>query len=236
MTPVYAAVAKRQSIVVESVLNTINRNKMKFVINPHREPSPRGSGFTFFIAMVAFYIAVTFFCLFLCSGCASSKRMERYSGRDSTIYHHIYDTTRIVVAVTRSETKHSSTETKSGKQIFFAEGGGTYNDQTGEATNVSSVISDTHTASETDSTALYRAELDAVQARCDSLSEVCKTYASQLETERTVPKRTGYDRFCSWWFWITAILLLIKVAAWIMEKFPTTAPYIILIRRFVPFL
>lgn len=209
---------------------------MKFVINPRREPSPRSSGFTFFIAMVAFYIAVTFFCLFLCSGCASSKHMERYSGRDSTIYHHIYDTTRIVVAVTRSETKHSSTETKSGKQIFFGEGGGTYNDQTGEATNVSSVISDTHTATETDSTALYRVELDAVQARCDSLSEVYKTYASQLETERTMPKRTAYDRFCSRWFWITAIWLLLKVAAWIMEKYPVTAPYIFTIRKFIPFL
>ena len=209
---------------------------MKFVINPRREPSPRGSGFTFFIAMVAFYIAVIFFCLFICSGCASSKHMERYSGRDSTIYHHIYDTTRIVVAVTRSETKHSSTETKSGKQIFFGEGGGTYNDQAGEATTVSSIIFDATSTTETDSTAHYRAELGAMQARCDSLSEVCKTYASQLETERTVPKRTGYDQFCSRWFWITACLLLLKLAAWIMEKFPTTAPYIILIRRFVPFL
>ena len=113
---------------------------------------------------------------------------------------------------------------------------GTYNDQTGEATNVSSVISDTHTATETDSTALYRADLSAERARNDSLSEVCKTYASQLETERTMPKRTGYDRFCSWWFWITAILLLIKVAAWIMEKNPTTAPYIFLVRKFVPLL
>ena len=179
---------------------------------------------------------VIVFILCILTSCASTKHMERYSGRDSTIYHHIYDTTRIVVAVTRSETKHSSSETKSGKQIFFGEGGGTYNDRTGEATNVSSVISDTHTATETDSTALYRAELDAVQARCDSLSEVCKTYTSQLEMERTVPKRTGYDRFCSRWFWITAILLLIKVAAWIMEKFPTTAPYIIVARRFIPFL
>lgn len=181
-------------------------------------------------------VAIVLLFAVVVSSCASSRSMERYSERDSIIYHHIYDTTRIVVAVTQSETKHSSTETKSGKQIIFGEGGGTYNDQTGEATNVSSVISDTHTATETDSTALYRAELDAVQARSDSLSEVCKTYASQLETERTVPRRTGYDRFCSRWFWVTAFLLLLKLAAWIMEKFPATAPYIILIRRFVPFL
>lgn len=181
-------------------------------------------------------IALTVILCLLFPGCASSKRMESSTGKDSTIFHHVYDTTRIVVAVTRSETKHSSTETKSGKQIFFGEGGGTYNDQTGEATNVSSVISDSHTATETDSTALYRADLAAERARNDSLNEVYKTYASQLETERTMPKRTAYDRFCSRWFWITAIWLLLKVAAWIMEKFPATAPYIILIRRFVPFL
>lgn len=183
-----------------------------------------------------FHFVLVVLCCLLFPSCASSKHMERYSGRDSTIYHHIYDSTRIVVAVTRSETKHSSTETKSGKQIFFGEGGGTYNDQTGEATNVSSVISDTHTATETDSTALYRADLAAERALNDSLSEVCKTYASQLETERTMPKRTAYDRFCSRWFWITAIWLLLKVAAWIMEKYPVTAPYIFTIRKFVPFL
>lgn len=169
-------------------------------------------------------------------GCASSKNIEKSSGRDFNIYHHIYDTTKIVIAITQSVQSHSSTTTKSGKQINFGEGGGTYNEQTGEATNVSSVISDTHTATETDSTALYRADLSAERARNDSLSEICKTYASQLETERTMPKRTAYDRFCSRWFWITAILLLLKLAVWVMEKFPATSPYIITIRRFVPFL
>ena len=198
----------------------------------YRETS--GCFYGFWIMVGA--IAMTVILCLLFPGCASSKRMESSTGKDSTIFHHVYDTTRIVVAVTRSETKHSSTETKSGKQIFFGEGGGTYNDQTGEATNVSSVISDTHTSTETDSTALYRAELDAAHARNDSLSEVCKTYASQLETERTMPKRTAYDRFCSRWFWITAIWLLLKVAAWIMEKYPVTAPYIFLVRKFVPFL
>lgn len=181
-------------------------------------------------------IAVTVLLCLLFPSCASSRSMEKYSGQDSTIYHHIYDTTRIVVAVTQSVQTHNSTHTVSGKQINFAEGGGTYNEQTGEATNVASVISNTETSSDTDSIAQYRAELDAMQARNDSLSEVCKTYASQLETERSVPKRSGYDRFCSRWFWITAILLLIKLAAWIMEKFPATAPYIIIARRFIPFL
>lgn len=181
-------------------------------------------------------IALTVILCLLFPGCASSKRMESSTGRDSTIFHHVYDTTRIVVAVTRSGQYHNQVQTSTGKQIQFGEGGGTYNEKTGEATNVSSVISNTESSAVNDSLVNIRADLAAERARNDSLSEVYKTFSSQLETERTRPKRTGYDRFCSWWFWITAIWLLLKVAAWIMEKFPTTAPYIIVARKFIPFL
>jgi hypothetical protein len=31
-------------------------------------------------------------------------------------------------------------------------------------------------------------------------------------------------------------LLLLKLAAWVMEKIPATAPYILIARKFVPFL
>lgn len=183
----------------------------------------------------AIALTVVILCL-LFPGCASSKRTESSTGMDSIISHHIYDTTRIVVAVTRSGQYHNQVQTSTGKQIQFGEGGGTYNEKTGEATNVSSVISKTESSAMNDSLVNIRADLAAERARNDSLSEVYKTYASQLETERTMPKRTAYDRFCSRWFWITAILLLLKLAAWVMEKFPATSPYIITIRRFVPFL
>lgn len=189
-------------------------------------------GFWIMVAAIALTVAL---CL-LFPGCASSKRMESSTGRDSTIFHHIYDTTRIVVAVTRSGQYHNEVQTSTGKQIQFGEGGGTYNEKTGEATNVSSVISNTESSAVNDSLVNIRADLSAERARNDSLSEVCKTYASQLETERTMPKRTAYDRFCSRWFWVTAIWLLLKVAAWIMEKYPVTYPYIAVIRKFVPFL
>lgn len=169
-------------------------------------------------------------------GCASSKNIEKSSGRYSIIYHHIYDTTKIVIAVTQSVQSHSSTATKSGKQINFGEGGGTYNEQTGEATNVSSVISDTETSSESDSIAQYREDITLERTRNDSLAQKISEYQSEISEERSRPKRTGYDRFCSWWFWITAILLLLKVACWICEKIPITAPYASITRKFVPFL
>lgn len=54
--------------------------------------------------------------------------------------------------------------------------------------------------------------------------------------EKPVPYRSGYTRFTSWFFWITAILLLLKLSCWVMEKIPTTAPYVLIARKFVPFL
>lgn len=54
--------------------------------------------------------------------------------------------------------------------------------------------------------------------------------------DRPVPYRSGYTRFTSWFFWIVVILLLLKLAAWVMEKFPATAPYVMIARKFVPFL
>ena len=119
--------------------------------------------------------------------------------------------------------------------IQFAQGGGTYNAKTGEATNVAGVQqSDTH-HEQRDSTNYYRALASDYKHSADSIADRYNTL--QSEYRKVVEKsRTGYDRFCSWWFWITAIWLLLKVAAWIMEKYPVTAPYIFTIRRFVPFL
>ena len=54
-----------------------------------------------------------------------------------------------------------------------------------------------------------------------------------VKTERYIP---GFYRFTMWLFWIVVVLLLMKLAVWIMEKIPATAPYIAIIRKFIPFL
>ena len=43
---------------------------------------------------------------------------------------------------------------------------------------------------------------------CLSLTAQVEHYASEVAKERQMPKRTGWDRFCTWWFIITALLLL----------------------------
>ena len=151
-----------------------------------------------------------------------------YQYRDSIIYHH-RDSVNII-------TQHVQLDDSTHLFIQFGQGGGTYNAKTGEATNVAGVQqTDTH-HEQRDSTAYYRNRYEAAKITCYELQAEVSDYKHALEQERTTPKRSGYDRFCSWWFWITAILLPIKVAAWIMEKIPATAPYIIIARRFIPFL
>lgn len=130
---------------------------------------------------------------------------------------------------------HVTVRDSSGLFIQFGQGGGTFNAKTGEATNVAGVQqSDTH-HEQRDSTNYYRALASDYKHSADSIADRYNTL--QSEYRKVVEKsRTGYDRFCSWWFWITAILLLAKVACWVMEKIPATAPYIIVARKFIPFL
>ncbi len=181
-------------------------------------------------------IALTVACCLLFPGCASSKYSEMLHQRDSAVYHHIYDTTKVNVIGTVRIGVNQNKTTEEGTQIAFGAGGGTYNSHTGEATNVASVNESRTIHEQKDSIANLRAELNALHVYSDSLAQSVADYKSELAKEREVPKRSGYDRFCSRWFWITAILLLLKLACWTMEKVPATAPYIFVIRKFIPFL
>lgn len=54
---------------------------------------------------------------------------------------------------------------------------------------------------------------------------------TETVTER-IHYRTGYDRFCSWFFWIVLIILLAVGAFWICDKIPATKPYTAAIKGF----
>lgn len=40
-----------------------------------------------------------------------------------------------------------------------------------------------------------------------------------VEVEKIVYKRSGYDTFTSWFFWITVVLIILAVAWWCFKKF-----------------
>ena len=185
--------------------------------------------------IVILTVVMVIVCCLLFPACKTVQVVEKvnvrdsvvYQYRDSIIWHH-RDSVHIIE-------HHVTLQDSSHLVIQFGEGGGTFNAKTGEATNVAGVQhTDTH-QEQRDSTAHYRNLVAQYEHRADSLTAQLTNL--QTEYDRAEKKsRTGYDRFCSWWFWVTAILLLLKLACWVMEKIPATAPYIAFIRRFVPLL
>ena len=219
--------------------NEVNRaikakNGSLYITDPEGENiQPQGCMQGFWIIIVAVVLTILLCLLF--PSCKSLQASEKVNVRDSvairwhdSIRWNIRDS---VVTIYNHVTVKDST----GLTIQFGQGGGTYNSKTGEATNVTGVHqTDTH-HEQRDSTAHYRTLASDYAQRSDSIAN--RYNALQTEYEKVSKQtRTGYDRFCSWWFWITAILLLIKLAAWVMEKIPATAPYILIARKFVPFL
>lgn len=196
-------------------------------------PEGNGCGWVIIKCIVTVIIGIVLFSLV---SCRSVQIKEKVEYRDSTIVHHVTDTTRVTVNDTTHIEVHHVVTTEQGTTITFGQGGGTYNSKTGEATNVTGVQEHSSTTEQEDIIADLRTQLEVYKVTNDSLLQQITNYASELEQEREKPKRSGYDRFCSWWFVITAILLLLKLAVWVCEKIPTTAPYAVMIRKFVPFL
>ena len=180
-------------------------------------------------------VLILLWVLFSMVACKTVQVSEKVNVRDSVAirYHdsirwHVRDSIRIIE-------HHVTIKDSTGLFIQFGAGGGTYNAKTGEATNVTGVQqTDTH-HEQRDSTAHYRNLVAEYQHTADSLTNQLTTLQTEYE-KVSKNERTGWDRFCSWWFVITAILLLLKLAAWVMEKIPATAPYILIARKFVPFL
>ena len=210
-------------------------NDSKYIVDPNGERRAGCFGNAIRYGVGGGIIALLLWVLFGMCGCKSVQVSEKVNVRDSVAIRW-HDSIRWQVRDSLHIIEHHVTiKDSTGLTIQFGQGGGTYNAKTGEATNVAGVHqTDTH-HEQRDSTAHYRALASDYAHRSDSIAN--RYNALQTEYEKVSKQtRTGYDRFCSWWFWITAILLLLKLAAWVMEKIPATAPYILLARKFVPFL
>ena len=210
-------------------------NDSKYIVDPNGERRAGCFGNAIRYGVGGGIIALLLWVLFGMVGCKSVQVSEKVNVRDSVAIRY-QDSTRWNIRDSVNIIEHHVTiKDSTGLTIQFGDGGGTYNAKTCEATNVAGVHqTDTH-HEQRDSTAHYRNLAADYAHTADSIANRYNTLQTEYE-KVSKQTRTDYDRFCSWWFWITAILLLLKLAAWVMEKIPTTAPYIALISRFVPFL
>ena len=186
------------------------------------------------LVQIAGFIALFWFCISV-AGCKTVQVSEKVNVRDSVAIRYQDSTRWNIRDSVHIIEQHVTIKDSTGLTIQFGEGGGTYNAKTGEATNVAGVHQTDTNHEQRDSTAHYRNLAADYAHTADSIANRYNTLQTEYE-KVSKQTRTGYDRFCSWWFWITAILLLLKVAVWVCEKIPVTAPYATMIRKFVPFL
>lgn len=169
--------------------------------------------FSVFLIIFSLFFLI---CILLGS-CRSVQQVVEYQYRDSVIVHH--DTTHTSVVDTNYVEQHVIVTDTTHIVIQFGEGGGTYNAQTGQATNVSGVQQSTYHNEQRDSTAFYKHQVESLTASNDSLSQSIGNYKSELKKEQAMPKRTGWDRFCTWYVIISWILIILAVAWWCFKKF-----------------
>ncbi|MBR2266615.1 MAG: hypothetical protein IJ882_08180 [Paludibacteraceae bacterium] len=167
---------------------------------------------------IAILIAALFLAL-ACSltSCKSVQSVTEINYKDSTIVHH--DTTHTCITDTNRVEKHVAITDTTHILIQFGAGGGTYNAHTGQATNVAGVQQTQVHNEQRDSTSFYKHQVETLAAVNDSLSSRISDYKSELAEERDRPKRTGWDRFCTWYAIISWILMALALVWWLFKKF-----------------
>lgn len=166
--------------------------------------------FSIFVLIWAIFCAI---CLLLAS-CKSVRTEVRYDYRDSVITHHRYDTTRVTVRDTIRVDASSETYKEGDLEITFGTGGGTFNTQTGDATNVASVHQKSR-EKELQTLILQRdITIDSLHVENDSLRHALTEAQGEEHTQQNtadITPRNGWDRFCTWWTigsWIVLLILL----------------------------
>lgn len=168
-------------------------------------------------------ISIFFAALLLFGSCKSVQVIEKVNYRDSVIFHHKYDTTRITITDTLHVTASSESERESDTDIVFGAGGGTYNTQTGEATNVVGVKQSKKEKELQQLVINQKTTIDTMSATIDEQKEQITQLEKELEekqnTDDIKPKRSGWDKFCTWYTIISWIILILCIAWWAFKKF-----------------
>ena len=77
---------------------------------------------------------------------------------------------------------------------------------------------------------------DSLQIVCHMKDSLIRDLTQKVEVLSVPRDRTGYDKFCSVFFWIVVVILLLIAAFKICDKIPATKPYATMIKGIFKFL
>ena len=78
----------------------------------------------------------------------------------------------------------------------------------------------------------FNCKEDSLQIVCHMKDSIITDLRKQVQVLSVPRTRSGYDKFCSAFFWIVLIILLTVVAFKICDKVPATKPYTTAIKMF----
>ena len=176
---------------------------------------------------VMFILSVAFIALLLVlfSGCKTIKTertdLSSIDKRDSvrTEIKHVTDTVYKTVYVTQKDS--TANEKESSTEIVFCNGGGTWNAQTGEATNVQSVKT-----SETErNLRLQLSTLESVLSNVrKELSEKADSI-SALKQQNNVSEKHEEKPRTNWYWWFVIGLSIGIALVIVLKKLPVTSVF-----------
>lgn len=71
---------------------------------------------------------------------------------------------------------------------------------------------------------------DSLRTIIHMQDSIISDLSQQTKTIEVPRERSGYDRFCSTFFWVVVVILLLIMAFWICDKIPATKPYTAIIK------
>lgn len=182
--------------------------------------------------VLAFFVAAILLCAILLSGCKTVHDVTQSASSESITKEMLHDTVYITVHDTiylESKTEKENTEQS---DFEFVDGGGSIVlDSLGNLLRMEGIKNMRLSKTEKEQAHTIEVQAHTIEVQkstIDSLRQEIKCYqimSEHKENTKDITPRSGYDKFTSWWFWISIVILLLIVFWWVMDYVPALKPY-----------